>query len=242
MNMARPRKSLNTWERILDAAETLFARQGYNGTTTRQIAKAAGISIQTLQYHCEGKKNLYKAVLERSVIPVSDFVNRYVQKMFEQNLNDVQVLEASISRTIDELFDLLHANPNYALLFYRQWVVQDPDLRSVEWEKLIPFFRQWSGEIEAQLDDERLGGMNLFLFFLTLAWMYWGLFTQPQFLASYLELDPNSKEFLKMLKDHALEMTMRMAEPRNTSVPSPAQPKPVKSTIVKKKPKSRKTK
>ena len=223
--MARPRKSLETWERILDAAETLFARQGYNGTTTRQIAKAAGISIQTLQYHCEGKNNLYKAVLERSVVPVSDFVNRYVQKMLEQDLNDVQILEASISRTIDELFDLLHANPNYALLFYRQWVVQDPDLRSVEWEKLIPFFRQWSEEIEVQLDEQRLGGMNLFLFFLTLAWMYWGLFVQPRFLAGYMGFDAESPAFLRTVKDHAWEMTLRMMDERRSVSGSPFQEK-----------------
>ena len=116
----------------------LFARQGYSGTSTRQIAAEAGISIQTLQYHCGGKKNLYKTVLERTVVPVTDLVNRYVQKMVEQDLTDVRVLEESVARIIDELFDLLHANPNYAPLFYRQWLVQEPDLRSVEWENLTP--------------------------------------------------------------------------------------------------------
>ncbi len=220
--MATRRGSQETWQRILDSAETLFARQGYSGTSTRQIAQDACISIQTLQYHCKGKKNLYKAVMERSVVPVTDFVNRHVQKMVEQDLHDPRVLEASVTRTIDELFDLLHAHPNYAQLFYRQWLVSDPDLRSVEWEKLIPFFRQWSGEIKARLSEKRLGNMNLFLFFLTLAWMYWGLFTQPGFLARFLEVDPDSKEFLAILKDHALEMTMRMTNLRVDPASSPS--------------------
>jgi AcrR family transcriptional regulator len=115
--MAGPKRSQDTWERILDAAETLFARHGYSGTSTRQIATEAGISIQTLQYHSGGKKNLYKTVLERTVVPVTDVVNRYVQKMVEQDLTDVRVLEESVARIIDELFDLLHAHPNYAPLF-----------------------------------------------------------------------------------------------------------------------------
>jgi AcrR family transcriptional regulator len=219
--MPGPKNSHDTWKRILDAAETLFARQGYSGTSTRQIATAAGISIQTLQYHCGGKKNLYKAVLERTVVPVTELINRYVQKMIEQDLTDERALEESMARIIDELFDLLRANPNYAPLFYRQWLVQDPELRSVEWESLIPILRDWAEGIEAQLDEERLRGTNLFLLNMSLSWMYWGLFVQPSFLARYMGIDPESPEFLRIVKDHAWEMTLRMMEQRRSAASSP---------------------
>jgi hypothetical protein len=59
--------------------------------------------------------------------------------------------------------------------------------------------------------------------------MYWGLFTQPQFIATYLEMDPDSKEFLSCIKDHAREMTMRMAGARAASLSSPSQQKKEKS-------------
>jgi AcrR family transcriptional regulator len=219
--MPNRKNAQDTWERILESAETLFARQGYSGTSTRQIATEAGVSIQTLQYHCGGKNNLYKKVLERTVIPVTDLINRYVQKMVEQDLTDVRVLEESVARIIDELFDLLHAHPNYAPLFYRQWLVQDPDLRSVEWENLTPVFRQWSKEVEAQLDEERLRDTNLFLLFMSLSWSYWGLFVQPSFIARYMGIDPDSAEFLRIVKDHAWEMTLRMMEQRRSSSTSP---------------------
>jgi len=219
--MAGPKRSQDTWERILDAAETLFARHGYSGTSTRQIATEAGISIQTLQYHSGGKKNLYKTVLERTVVPVTDVVNRYVQKMVEQDLTDVRVLEESVARIIDELFDLLHAHPNYAPLFYRQWLVQDPDLRSVEWENLTPVLREWSKKVEAKLDEERLRDTNLFLLFMSLSWMYWGLYVQPPFIARYMGIDPGSPEFLRTIKEHAWEMTLRMMEQRRFSSSSP---------------------
>lgn|GEM_PF-965514 len=222
------RKSQDTWERILESAETLFARQGYSGTSTRQIAAAAGVSIQTLQYHCGGKKNLYRAVLERTVIPVTDLINRYVQKMLEQDLTDVHVLEESIARIIDELFDLLQANPNYAPLFYRQWLVQDPDLRSVESESMLPLVRNWAEEIEAQLGEERLRGTNPFLLNMSWSWMYWGLFAQPSFLARYMGIDADSPEFLRILKDHAWEMTIRMAQQRQSSSLSPFRKRKVK--------------
>ncbi len=214
--MSKKTKKTDTRQRILDAAEALFARQGYSGTSTRQIAAEAGISIQTLHYHCAGKKNLYKTILEKSMVPVTEMVNRHVQEMLSQDLNDAAVLEESVTRIVDELFDLLHANPNYAPLFYRQWLVLDQDLRSVEWQKLYPIFREWSKEIEVQLDAERLSGMNLFLLLLSLSWMYWGLFVQPEFIGKYMKIKTKSPDFLALMKDHAVEMTLRMMEQRGT--------------------------
>jgi len=222
--------SQDTWERILESAETLFARQGFSGTSTRQIAAEAGISIQTLQYHCGGKKNLYRAVLERVLIPVTDMVARYVEKMLEQDLSDIQVFEQSVARIVDELFDLLQANPNYAPLLYRQWLVHDPDLRSVEWESPIPLLRRWTEETEAQLGEEGLRGTNVFLVVVSMAIMHWGLFVQPSFLAQYMGIDTASPEFLRIMKDHAWEMTVRMWQQRQSSSPSPFRKKKARTT------------
>lgn len=214
--MTRQKRAGDTYQRILDSAETLFARQGFSATSTRKIAAEAGISIQTLHYHCAGKKNLYNKVLERSVVPVTDLVNKHVQGLFRQDLNDAKMQELAVTRIIDELFDILHAHPNYPLLFYRQWLEPDPDLRSVELENLTPVLQEWAKEIESQLGEDRLRGMNLILFFLTLSWMYWGMFVQPDFVGRLVGIDPASAEFLAMAKDHAREMTMRMMEQRGS--------------------------
>ncbi len=45
-----------TRTRILDSALHLFARRGYNGTTTRDLARAAGVAEGTLFRHFENKK------------------------------------------------------------------------------------------------------------------------------------------------------------------------------------------
>jgi AcrR family transcriptional regulator len=54
-----------TPERVLQAAREVFARDGYEGATTRQIAAAADVNIATLAYHFGGKEGLYRAVLDR---------------------------------------------------------------------------------------------------------------------------------------------------------------------------------
>lgn len=66
----RRRKGARTAERILDAAEQLFAAQGYAGTSLRDVAGAVGLRTPSLYNHFESKEALYEAVLERGISPV----------------------------------------------------------------------------------------------------------------------------------------------------------------------------
>jgi AcrR family transcriptional regulator len=56
-----------TREGILDAAEQLFARQGLEATTIKQIGRAARQNPALLYYYFAGKDELYRAVLQRLV-------------------------------------------------------------------------------------------------------------------------------------------------------------------------------
>ena len=51
-----PHSEVETRTRILKSAERLFARQGYDGTTTRDLAQTAGIAEGTLFRYFENKK------------------------------------------------------------------------------------------------------------------------------------------------------------------------------------------
>jgi AcrR family transcriptional regulator len=52
---------------LLDAAETLFARQGFASTTIKAIGKEAGVNPALLYYYFPDKARLYHAVLERRI-------------------------------------------------------------------------------------------------------------------------------------------------------------------------------
>jgi AcrR family transcriptional regulator len=49
---------------IIDAALALFSRKGFRGTTTKEIAEAAGCSEATIFKHFTTKDELYSAILE----------------------------------------------------------------------------------------------------------------------------------------------------------------------------------
>ena len=54
-----------TRNRILDVAERLFVRHGYDGTSLRQITSDAGVNLAAVNYHFGGKEALMEAVLKR---------------------------------------------------------------------------------------------------------------------------------------------------------------------------------
>jgi len=57
----------DTKERILDAAEELFARSGYDATSLRAVTREAGVNLAAVHYHFGGKTPLFQAVIERRV-------------------------------------------------------------------------------------------------------------------------------------------------------------------------------
>ncbi len=59
--MTRP--SEVTRERIMKAAERLFAERGYDGTSIRAIVARARVNQAAINYHFEGKDGLYREVL-----------------------------------------------------------------------------------------------------------------------------------------------------------------------------------
>lgn len=52
-------------EKILDAAEALFAVHGYDGVTMRKIASMAGVDVALASYHFGRKLDLFERVFER---------------------------------------------------------------------------------------------------------------------------------------------------------------------------------
>ena len=57
---------------ILDAAEILFAGQGFDPTTIKKIGAAAQLNPALLYYYFGSKEELYKAVLQRIVTSLAD--------------------------------------------------------------------------------------------------------------------------------------------------------------------------
>lgn len=59
--------------RILATAGQLFAERGFNGVSTRELAKQAGVNVSAIAYYFRGKKGLYRAVFNQLIEDTNPF-------------------------------------------------------------------------------------------------------------------------------------------------------------------------
>ena len=78
----------DTRKKILEAAETLFSSNGYDGVATKVIAKEAGITEMTLFNHFPQKELLYKTVVKERYIAtdINSVFNNLTYKDLEKDL------------------------------------------------------------------------------------------------------------------------------------------------------------
>ncbi len=101
---------------ILDAAERLFAEQGYEATSLNQVGAAAGVSRGTPGYFFRSKAELYQAVLDRSFAEVREAVREGRARALASNESAETILAGAVS----DYFDFLAARPNFVRLIERE--------------------------------------------------------------------------------------------------------------------------
>lgn len=59
------KRNTDAKQRLLEAGMILFADNGFNGTSTRDLCKLANVNVSSIPYYFESKKGLYNAVLKQ---------------------------------------------------------------------------------------------------------------------------------------------------------------------------------
>ncbi len=198
--MAKSGKS-KTKEIIIEKASALFAEQGYEGTTTRQLASAAGVALHTLNYHFGGKRGIYYAVLMWAMEPFREIVSNILEEKLYQDSDDIISPKEIVANIVDDLFNELQKNPDNSKLFYRAWVDSDPNLGAMRDDFISSIVKEWMRIIGAF--DE--GDPDLYLSIVSIAWMILGFATQPEFSGKLLNQDHCSDEYFKRIKKHITE-------------------------------------
>ncbi|MEM8981872.1 MAG: TetR/AcrR family transcriptional regulator [Pseudomonadota bacterium] len=101
-------KSQTTKQRILDAAEELFARDGFSAVTVRQIMKKAGADVALAYYHFESKRDLFDAVLMRRAEVMNDIRHAALDEVEKRHPDDAPSIEEIIAAFTNPLLDLLN--------------------------------------------------------------------------------------------------------------------------------------
>jgi AcrR family transcriptional regulator len=100
----------DTRERILDAAERLFAAHGFAGTSLRAVTREAEVNLAAVHYHFGTKEDLLRAVLDRVVVPVNrerlERLGQLEAGSGDEPLPVEGILEAFLAPTLRSIRDL----------------------------------------------------------------------------------------------------------------------------------------
>jgi TetR/AcrR family transcriptional regulator len=116
MGAERERNPARSRAAILDAAERLFAEQGFEATSLGAVGAAAGVSRGTPGYFFGSKAELYQAVLDRCFAEVREAVRSGRARALSSNRNGDEILAGAVS----DYFDFLAARPNFVRLIERE--------------------------------------------------------------------------------------------------------------------------
>lgn len=76
----RPPTIANARDRILDEAASLFAREGYDGTSLSDLAEMVGVTKAAIYHYFPNKKEIYEAIIVRTLDGLHHFVSMKVAK------------------------------------------------------------------------------------------------------------------------------------------------------------------
>ena len=135
----------DTKQRIIDAAEELFASKGFSRTTTREITCKADVNVASVNYYFDSKELLVQAVIERRLSYLNNERIAQLQAVRKQAKdNNLQPQLADILRAfILPLFQLRDSDPKASLvltLVGRSFFAAEEPVRSIFLNSYIPVF------------------------------------------------------------------------------------------------------
>lgn len=99
-------------EQLIEAAVQLMIVKGYHGTTTREIARAAGFSIGTLYEYIETKEDVLYLVCEH--------IHADVEEQLQAIISDIPAGKAGLEQAIHQFITMMDQMSDQVLLIYQE--------------------------------------------------------------------------------------------------------------------------
>jgi len=135
----------STKERILGAAEELFARHGFDGASLRQLTAAAGVNLAAVNYHFGSKDRLIEEVFRRRL---DELNGRRMAALARIAGQDETTLEDVLAAFIKPALDLSHDGSGslFMRVLARAFAEHDDTLRKFLSDNYGHVMRQFTAE------------------------------------------------------------------------------------------------
>jgi TetR/AcrR family transcriptional regulator, acrAB operon repressor len=161
-----------TRQKVIEAALTLFSRNGYSQTTLAMIAAEAGYSRGPIYWHFRNKDELYEAVLSYSQSPLQGLVDQA-----EQAADPLDALTVFINEWFRLLIEDRWYRQSFEILLNKTEMTEALS-RTIKRErqltrKIIAVLGRRANELNPHQDAESLGLLcYTFLMGITQSWLF----------------------------------------------------------------------
>jgi AcrR family transcriptional regulator len=107
---------------LLDSAELLFSQKGFDGTSVRDIAEAAGINTAMISYYFGSKEKLMEEIFERKSLNLLENVEKLLK---DDNLDPFQKMYGLVDLYIE---NFLKRKTFHRILLCEQIINQNPSI------------------------------------------------------------------------------------------------------------------
>ena len=176
-----------TRERILDAAEQVFAEKGLGAAPVRDIAARVGLNPASLYNHFAGKEELYEAVLERGLTPV-------LKMLTDPLMGERSRGEADLA--IDKVVRHYAQSPNLAKLIHYETLAGGERIARIAGRWFEPVYQRGIDVLRASRAAELWPEHELPLLLLGFQNLIVGYFAMAPLVEQVFGVDPVSEEGL----------------------------------------------
>lgn len=135
---------MSTRQQIFFAAMSLFARQGYDGVTMEQIARAAGLTKGAVYYFFKNKAELFCTIMDEGI----SYIDEECRSILEAARSNREIARDVISFYINIAYD--HASL-FLILFGSRSAA--PEIRALFDERIRNLLACLANAFQAGVDD-----------------------------------------------------------------------------------------
>ncbi|MGH8083813.1 MAG: TetR/AcrR family transcriptional regulator [Lysobacter sp.] len=191
----------STKDRILGAAEDLFAQFGFSGTSLRQVTSRADVNIAAVNYHFGSKENLVNEVFRRRMDEMSAHRLSALKAALEQHPGELEPILAAFVEPALAIAQDRHGGAAFVRVVARAYAEKNDSLRKFLSDHYGHVLREFAKAIAAcvpELSKEELYWRLDFLAgALTYAMADFGLIKRPSGTAEKAHRERAARELIR---------------------------------------------
>ncbi|MYL34101.1 forespore capture DNA-binding protein RefZ [Pontibacillus yanchengensis] len=183
--------SLNTKQKVMDAARSLFYTKGYNGTSVRDIAAKAKVNVSLISYHFKNKQGLLEYMMIHYFESYIELLESVQQEEKEHSSREL------LRRMIEVIIHYKQTNYQFTCFIHRELTLDNVLVREMMVTYLAKEKYLLFGVFKRSLQTLGLKNLQINYYYIQFKGMLMTPFLMPYEMREHVSFDQSHDYFMK---------------------------------------------